>query len=332
MKTWTPGEIFSISGAYWAGCALQAAVQLDLFTALDGAPKTLAALGKELHCNERALSMLVTALVSMELLVREGEKLVSPPSVCALLSRNSQDYAGFIVKHHANIMRNWCKLEQAVRDGGLCRRQDTVFTDDEADREDFLMGMFNIARQQAGRVAEALDLSGRKTLLDIGGGPGTYAIHFCLHNPKLTATVFDLPTTGPFAQKTIERYDLGHRVNFAPGNFITDDLPKGQDVAWISQVLHGEDPDSAAKLVKKAGACLNPGGLLCVQEFALNDDGSGPEHAALFNLNMLVQTPGGQAYSVGEISAMIRAAGAKKVNVLQVELPQSCKIIIGELP
>ena len=76
------------------------------------------------------------------------------------------------------------------------------------------MGMFNMAMNTAPRLVPLADLSGRRRLLDLGGGPGTYAIHFCRHNPDLQATVFDLPTTRPFALKTIERFGLGDRVGF----------------------------------------------------------------------------------------------------------------------
>ena len=70
------------------------------------------------------------------------------------------------------------------------------------------MGMFNLASLLAPRIAQAIDLSGCRRLLDLGGGPGTYAIHFCLANPGLSAVVYDLPTTRSFAEETIARFDL----------------------------------------------------------------------------------------------------------------------------
>ena len=67
---------------------------------------------------------------------------------------------------------------------------------DDADaRESFLLGMFNLASQLAPRLAREIDLSGRQRLLDLGGGPGTYAIHFCRQYPDLVAAVYDLPTS-----------------------------------------------------------------------------------------------------------------------------------------
>lgn len=329
-KEWTARGLFAVSGAYWAGCALQAAVQLDLFTALHDGALAMDELADHLGCNKRAFGMLLGALASMELVERKDGLVSAAPSALPFLSRKSPGYAGFIIKHHFNIMPGWAQLDKAVLTGSSTAKKSTRYTTDHAEREDFLMGMYNIARLQAELLADTLDLSGRKHLLDVGGGPGTYALYFCKKNPELRATIFDLPTTEAFAAKTIASFGLGGRVEFMAGNFLTDNLPKGHDVAWLSQVLHGESPAGAAALIKNAASCLAPGGLVCVQEFVLDEDRNGPEQAALFSLNMLVQTPGGQAYTAGEIGDMLRAAGAAKVSLLDVTLPMSCKVITGE--
>ena len=331
-KDWTAREILRLSGAYWAACALQTAVKLDLFTALQEGPLPESVLCARLGCEQRAFGMLVTALTALGFTERAGE-LVSPPEgALHLLSRGSPEYLGFIVKHHSHIMPGWTRLEEAVRFGAVQSASSVARSGDEAEREAFLMGMFNIAKLQAGRIAGALNLAGRRSLLDVGGGPGTYALFFCLANPGLTATIFDLPTTEPVARKTVNRYGLAGRVDFVGGDFTVDPLPGGRDVVWLSQVLHGESPEMAAALVRKAGAALNPGGLLCIQEFMLQDDKSGPEHAALFSLNMLVGTDGGQAYSLGELRAMMTDAGVSRIEPLPLDLPDSCRVLVGTMP
>ena len=62
----------------------------------------------------------------------------------------------------------------------------------------------------------------RTRLLDLGGGPGTYAIHFCMHNPGLTAVVYDLATTQPFAEKIIKRFGMEDRVEFVHRDYPGD--------------------------------------------------------------------------------------------------------------
>jgi len=191
------------------------------------------------------------------------------------------------------------------------------------------MGMFNLAMQIAPRIVPHMDLAGRRRLLDLGGGPGTYAIHFCLQNPELTAVVVDLPTTRPFAEKTIARFGLADRVAFDDGDFINRDIEGRYDVAWLSHILHGEGPEGCAVILKKAVAALEPGGLLLVQEFIMDDTKDGPVFPALFSLNMLVGTPHGQAYSLGELTAMMEAAGLTDVRRIPLELPNGAGIMAG---
>ncbi len=331
-RDWTPADIFQLNTRLWATLTLQAAVKLDLFTALDDGGEeglTPEQLAGRLDCDRRALDMLATALAALNFLDRDHDRLRLTPSSRRYLSTRSDEYFGYMVRHGAHLVPGWSRLDRAVRTGTQTADQATQDTEDEDQRESFLMAMFNVARLQADLVGEALDLTGRRRLLDLGGGPGTYAIHFCKRWPDLTATVFDQPTTEKFARATIARYGLTGRVDFVGGDFLTTDLPKNFDAAWLSQVLHGETPADAARLVRRGAEALAPGGLLAVQEFILDDDRRGPAQPALFSLNMLVQTPGGQAYSQAEITAMMTGAGLADVRRLAAPLPPGCGILTG---
>jgi len=331
-KNWTPADIMRLSSQIWTSCTLQAAVKLDLFTRLDRAPDqglTVAELAAALDCEPRATDLLTTALVALNLLERARDRLLLTEASRRYLSADSEDYQGFSLKHQNNIMCGWINLEKSVRSGTKIEGSRPIATEDESEREAFLMAMFNVARQQAGRVAEAFNLTGRRRLLDVGGGPGTYALFFCRHNPELQAVVFDLPTTEPFARVTIERFELTRRVEFVGGDFTSDELPGGFDAVWLSQVLHGESPEQAARLVRRAAGALDSGGVMGIQEFILDDDRCGPPQPALFALNMLLQTPGGQAYTQGEITDMMAGGGLKDIRRLEVNLSPGCGILTG---
>ena len=193
------------------------------------------------------------------------------------------------------------------------------------------MGMFNVAAQQAEGVAAHLDLSGRTKLLDLGGGPGTYAVYFCLANPRLRATVFDKPTTRPYAEAIIRRFGLEDRIDFVGGDFFGDPLPQDYDAVWLSQILHGTAPDGAREVVARAARVVVPGGLIAVQEFMLDDTLDGPLFSAQFSLNMLLGTDGGQAFTRSEIAAMLRSAGAVDLRWVAPSLPPGCAIMQGRV-
>ncbi len=332
MRQWTASSLIALSGQYWESCALQAAVRLDVFSPLAEGPLEVEKLAARVGCAPEPAARLITALCALGLLRREGATCALEPGARRWLCRDSPDYVGHIIEHHRHLMPAWARLDEAVRSGLPVRARTSVETSDEAERASFLMGMRNIADTQAARSVPQIDLSGRRHLLDLGGATGAYAINFCRANPGLTATVFDLPITRPFAEKVIEEEGMADRVRFVGGDFTRDGLPGEFDVAWLSQILHGEGMEASRRLVIKAARALAPGGLFLIQEFILDDDRNGPVHPALFDLNMLVGTPEGQSFTEAELAVMMEAAGLASIRRLPVQLPQGCGIMAGIVP
>lgn len=328
MTTWTIPDILQLSGGYWSSCALHAGVKLDLFTALDGAARTADEVAALCSTNPRATAMLLDSLTAIGLLEKTAETYSNTPFAMSKLAKSSPDYLGYIIMHHHHLMPGWARLNESVTSGSPVRERVSQ-RDDDSVRESFLMGMFNLASQLAPRITESVNLSGCRTLLDLGGGPGTYAIHFCLANPDLSAVVYDLPTSRTFAEKTIARFALSQRVTFTPGDFHAEPVPSGFDAVWLSHILHADGPAACASLLQKGHASLNPGGILLVQEFILNDAKDGPAFPALFSLNMLLGTEAGQAYSEAELTVLMTEAGLADVHRLELELPNGAGVMSG---
>jgi len=191
------------------------------------------------------------------------------------------------------------------------------------------MGMFNNAMNLAPRLVNTIDLSDRHCLLDLGGGPATYAIFFCLNNPQLKATVYDLPSTRPYAIKTIEKFGLADRIDFVAGDYLSENISGSYDVAWLSQILHAEGPRDCQKIIEKAVSVLQPGGMIIVHEFILDDTMDGPLFPALFSLNMLLGTANGRSYSERQIMKMIARAGVKEIKRIPIQFPGGSGIMRG---
>lgn len=324
---WNPGTLLEISGGYWKTCTLHTAVQLDVFTWIADQPLSADSVAEKLHANPRATAMLLNALAAMKLLNKSGHLYTNTPESSQFLSRESPAYMGYIIKHHHHLVPSWGQLDHAVMTGGPVRTRAMHSSDDA--RESFLMGMFNMAMMTAPRIVPAIDLTNRKTLLDMGGGPGTYAIQFCLNNPDLLAVVFDLPTTRPFAEKTIGRYALSERISFQEGSYLHDAITGRYDVAWLSQILHGEGPEDCQAMIRMAASTLVPGGMILIHEFILNDDMDGPMFPALFSLNMLLGTDAGQSYSDRQIRDMLAEAGVRDIRRIPIDSPNDSGVIAG---
>jgi predicted O-methyltransferase YrrM len=228
-------------------------------------------------------------------------------------------------------MASWSRLDAAVKSGNPDNERVSLANDSEV-RENFEMGMFDLAMQIAPQLVPQIDLRGRRRLLDLGGGPGTYAIHFCMHNPDLQAVVYDLPTTRPFAEQTIARFGLTDRIAFTAGDFMHEGIQGAYDVAWLSHILHGAGKEGSAVILDKAVAALEKGGVIMVQEFILDDNQCTPLFPALFSLNMLLGTPAGQSFSQSELFAMLAVAGVRELRRLPMDLPNGAGVIAGTIP
>ena len=303
QQTWTPDRILKTSGAYWATCALHGAVVLDVFTRIGDSRMGGQSVADQLDAPVDAVGRLLDALAAMGLLTKDAGGYANTEASRTYLSMDSDRYIGYIIQHHHHLVGSWARLAEAVATGKPVRLP--VREKGTQAREAFLMGMFNLATQLAPQLVPVVDLSGCNTLLDLGGGPGTYAIHFCRHNPDLTATVMDLPTTRPFAEKTIRKMGMDDRVAFVPGDYLQDDIPGSYDAVWMSHILHGESAEDCLRIIEKAFQCLNPGGVVVIHEFILDDTLDSPLFPALFSLNMLLGTDGGRAYSQAQLSGML---------------------------
>ncbi len=320
MEDWTADRLLQLSGGYWGSCALHACVKLDLFGALGKKVMGAELLAETLGADERALSMLLDAAAALGLLHKSAETYGNTPfSLRYLCKKTSPNYLGDILLHHHYLVEAWGKLDLSVLSGAPLR--DGASDGDPVQREAFLMGMSNLASLVAPALVPQIDLQGKRQLLDLGGGPGTYAFHFCRQNPELEALVFDLPTSEPFESRCAQNFNLDDRVRFQGGDFLADEIEGRFDVAWLSHILHGESPENCALILSKAAQALEPGGLLLIHEFILDDSGAAPLFPALFSLNMLLNTQGGRSYRERELRAMLEAAGLCSIERLEIEIP-----------
>ena len=326
---WNPGKLLNISGSYWQACALHAGVHLEIFSLIGNDQLRGEEMARILGANARGVKMLLNALTAMGLLIKCDDLYGNTAEAKTALVKGSAEYIGHIIMHHHHLVHAWAQLPQAVVTGKAVRQRFSFGEGEE--RESFLMGMFNLAMLIAPKLVRQVDLQGRHHFLDLGGGPGTYAIHFCLANPSLRATVYDLPTTRPFALQTIDRFDLSDRINFLAGDYVEENVTGTYDVVWLSHILHGEGPEACKRIITKAVSALEPGGLILVHDFILDNAFDGPLFPALFSLNMLINTEDGQSYSEAQITEMLNNAGVKGIHRTPFRGPNDSGIISGTI-
>jgi len=312
-------DIQRLAGGFQAAKIFLTANDLGLFAAIGDRPRSAEELAGQLQVNARALGLLLNALTALGLLRREGELFGNHPIVHEHLG-DLANYRGSIFRHLHHCWEAWNRLPEVVRTGhpDFIAEENALGDDDEWTR-DFIRGMDDVTKELAPHVVPQLGLEQASVLLDVGGGPGTYAAAFQRAWPNLAEVmIFDLPDALSIGREHLQQWGLADRVSFHPGDFHSVPLPTGADAIWLSQVLHSQDDAGCQALIGKAFAALNPGGRLLIHEFLLNDDLVSPPMATIFAVHMLVMTEGGRTYSGAELGTWMRAAGFVDVEILKV--------------
>ena len=325
------GTINRILSGWQSARALMAANHLNFFNALGEEALSAGEVAKRCSTHPRSTRMLLNACVALGVLEKEGPLYRNSPEARDLLVQGKPTYIGDGIAHQEDLWLPWGGLHEAVCTNHRVSDQYRLVREPTVHRN-FIMAMHDRAMRVAPLLAEALDLSGRRLLFDAGGGPGTFSIFLVKRYAGLRAIVFDLPQTIEIAKEVIADFGAADLVTTRSGDYFVDDLGQGNDVVLLSAILHSMGPERSKLLLRKSYDSLVPGGLVVVHESLLNDEGTGPLGAALFSLNMLVNTGEGQSYSAAEIIGLMTAVGFVEPRVVALSEAVRASLVISVKP
>jgi hypothetical protein len=168
-------------------------------------------------------------------------------------------------------------------------------------------------------VVKATGLSQCHHLLDIGGATGNWTVGFLKVFPDAHATLFDRPEVIPMARQHLTEAGLLDRVTLVPGNYHTDSLPGGVDVAWLSAITHQHSREENRSLFTKIHQSLESDGVLLIRDIVLDESRCAPLAGALFAVNMLSATERGNSYTLSEYREDLTRSGFSAVNLIQAD-------------
>jgi 2,7-dihydroxy-5-methyl-1-naphthoate 7-O-methyltransferase len=113
-------------------------------------------------------------------------------------------------------------------------------------------------------VAAAYDWSGVRRVVDVGGGSGALLAAILRQAPHLHGTLVDLPATIATAKEYLDG-DLADRSTTVAASFF-DELPAGDDVYLLSNVLHDWNDADARRILARCAEAVPAGGRLLIVE------------------------------------------------------------------
>lgn len=299
------------------------AAELDLFTELDKDFFSIKDLSAKLNLDERATTRLLDCLITFGLLEKQNSRYKTTEQGSYLSSRHPQSILPS-VKHGNHLWNNWSHLTIAVKKGTNPHSKSGTDARSNEETEAFIGAMHLAAKELSTEISNAYDLRPFKRLLDVGGGSGAYTISFLQNNPQLHAIIFDLPRVIPIAEEKIREAKLEDRVNFVVGDFSKDELPGGCDLILLSAIIHQNSPDQNFDLFRKIYQALESRGTLLIRDHIMDASRTKPPAGAMFALNMLVNTMGGDTYTFDEVKGSLEMAGFDKVEMVLAGEKMDC--------
>ncbi len=281
--------------------------ELDLFTRIHRGSDTAEAIAQENRLDTRAVTRLLDALAVYGLLTKEnGGYQLTPEGM--FLSSDHPESTLPMVLHMNELWDTWSHLTDTVVQGKNPARIPRSQKGNKA-LSAFIGAMNVVGRGLSKEIAAALDLSSYRKLLDIGGASGTYTIAFLEKNPEMRSVIFDLKQVLPMAEAPLAEAGILDRVELTGGDFYVDELPKGCDLALLSAIIHQNSPEQNRDLYRKIHRAILPGGMLMIRDHIMDESRTWPPAGAIFALNMLVGTDGGDTYTFREVQEGLESAG-----------------------
>jgi hypothetical protein len=288
------------------------ASSLGLADHFDDAPMTAEALAERLSVEVEPLTRLLSALTAVGLLSRDPSGACRLTDVGRVLRTDHPLSMRDAFNVAATDLRAWAQLEHCVRTGqsGFERAYGETHRSYRARHaeEDVRMDR---AHQAASRLelvtlARAYPWSQVQTVVDVGGGTGTFLAGLLHRFSELRGTLFDLPRMVARAGDVLEWYSVAERCTVVGGDFFVE-VPAGGDVYVLKAVVGGWDDDSCVRILATVRRAMRPDSRLLIIEPVT---GVGPEFARgnVVQLHVLVLY-GGKVRSASDYGSLAEAAG-----------------------
>jgi len=277
VKLTTREDVFDCLSAFVDSAALGAAIELGLFWLLAEQPLDAPGVARALNIPIRRCRYWLQVLDSMGLIqqvpVGYAPTTVARTAILDTYSRASWTYLAQEEREHFSSMRDLALHIQEPGSIGTAQGLTTLsyvekMVNDPERARRFTRMLYELHQPLASRLAEFLDMTGVRRMMDVGGGSGVVSLALLRRHPGLNATVVDIEHVCSAGREIAREDSLADRITYHAADFVHDELPGGYDMVLKCDVfVHSE------ALYRKLWAALNQGGrLVIVDHFAPADN------------------------------------------------------------
>jgi hypothetical protein len=311
--------IMAMERAAWRYTALRALVSVGCPEQLRDGPLGIAELAGRCGAHALTLHRLLRSAAQLGL-VRSV-----PPDAYELTVAGGallEGRSALTLKYNADpeIWGGFGELTETVRTGQapFLRRNGNVYGY-LADKPELAAVFDQLMEANLGPLAASLAgagvFSGAGTLVDVGGGKGTFLAAILHANPGMRGILLDLERVVPAAREFLADSGVGDQCEFVAGDFFTT-MPAGADAYFVAHVLHNWDDERALALLREIRAAIPDHGRLLILEQPLPDDDR-PHLGKDLDIRMLTLQYGRER-SYAEYFALLAAVGFAPGEVVEL--------------
>src|SRR5262249_2289970 len=136
----------------------------------------------------------------------------------------------------------------------------------------FTSAMTCLSQLDASAVAAAYDFSGVETIVDVGGGQGTFLAEIIRLKPAIRGIVLDRPAVIEEAKKYVAQEKLADRISLASGDFF-EAVAEGGDLYVVKNVLMDWDDQRALTILRNCRRAMQDASKLIIIEPVIPAEG-----------------------------------------------------------
>jgi 2-polyprenyl-3-methyl-5-hydroxy-6-metoxy-1,4-benzoquinol methylase len=230
----------------------------------------------------------------------------------------------------AATIRLWEGATEFLRRGQRVVRMDGDAGSREASYRDVVARLGDMFEPAA--TALAPHIAGDPArILDIGAGSGVWSLAMAASLPAATVTAVDFPDVLVAFGERAATLGLADRIATIAGDVFDVELPRGAyDRIVLANILHLEQPQRAAAMIRRACTALAPEGELVIIDSI--DDGN-PRLAtarAVYRLHLALRTDHGRAYAPDDLARWMREAGLAEPRLVTTDDESGiCAMVAG---
>ena len=184
--------------------------------------------------------------------------------------------------------------------------------------------MANFIAAHNAAVLASYPFSAIDTLVDVGGGNGSFIISALQANPRMKGVLFDLPHVAEQARKRIADAGLAERCEIIGGDIFTS-VPEGGTAYILSQIVHDWDDDRAIAILESCHLAMKDKAKLLLVERILParaEQSVALQRAFMLDVHMMATT-GGRERTEAEYRALLDTVGFRMTKVVPTQSEMS---------